>query len=266
MRVFPKRRLLPGGLSVIDQGQGATVVLLHGVGLCADVWRSQQEALATQHRVISVDLPGHGGSALVSQTPNNNALSSFAVAIEEGLRSLTSEPVAVVGHSLGALLAAELSARGRLPVSRMALVSPVYRRDDKAQAAVMARATQLTGKVDHSATLTRWFGERPHGSDAGNAELCRKWLRHATARGGYAPAYAAFAGVAGLSDSWLSSCAIPLLFLTGSADPNSTARMSQALADEARLGQLAVIDRAAHMLTLTHAGPVNGRLGEFLRQ
>ena len=43
------------------------MVLLHGVGLRLEAWAPQIESLAKTHRVIALDLPGHGGSSPISK-------------------------------------------------------------------------------------------------------------------------------------------------------------------------------------------------------
>ena len=43
-------------------GSGPPAVLLHGRGLCSQVWRPTAESLASQFRVVAMDLRGHGDS------------------------------------------------------------------------------------------------------------------------------------------------------------------------------------------------------------
>src|SRR5437868_9356393 len=45
---------------ITDQGQGPVLVLLHGQSIDLLAWQPASELLATDHRVISIDLPGHG--------------------------------------------------------------------------------------------------------------------------------------------------------------------------------------------------------------
>lgn len=45
-----------------SHGEGYPVVLVHGLGLSADMWRHQVHALAERYRVISFDNRGHGRS------------------------------------------------------------------------------------------------------------------------------------------------------------------------------------------------------------
>jgi pimeloyl-ACP methyl ester carboxylesterase len=52
-----------GGLiHVVSRGRGQPVVLLHGVFLNSDIWVHQLADLSDEHRVIAVDLRGHGRS------------------------------------------------------------------------------------------------------------------------------------------------------------------------------------------------------------
>ena len=51
-----------GGTSFIEKGEGEALLLIHGVGLNAEVWAPQIEAFSATHRVIALDMLGHGGS------------------------------------------------------------------------------------------------------------------------------------------------------------------------------------------------------------
>ena len=57
-----ERRLELAGVStsVLEGGEGAPIVLLHGPGGCAAHWMRVIPDLATTHRVIAPDLPGQG--------------------------------------------------------------------------------------------------------------------------------------------------------------------------------------------------------------
>ena len=43
-------------------GEGAPLVLVHGLGGAASNWTELAPLLAARHRVLVPDLPGHGGS------------------------------------------------------------------------------------------------------------------------------------------------------------------------------------------------------------
>jgi pimeloyl-ACP methyl ester carboxylesterase len=98
-------------------GDGPPLVLLHGLGGGAANWIDLAPILARRHRVLVPDLPGHGGSAplpaAVTLDPYVDRVTKLAE--REGLRE-----AAVVGHSLGGLVALRLAVRS--PESVRALV------------------------------------------------------------------------------------------------------------------------------------------------
>jgi pimeloyl-ACP methyl ester carboxylesterase len=132
---------LPGGgaLRVLEGGTGPAVVLLHGRGHAAPVWFSFLTALARGHRVLAVDLPGFGQSSASDVEPRSaeDGVRFFTDPVEDWLAALAPGPVALVGHSLGGLVALELTLRGRVPVERLVLV------DAMGLGPEMARASRL---------------------------------------------------------------------------------------------------------------------------
>jgi len=50
-------------LAVEDAGRGETLILLHGLATSSVIWEASLPALARGRRVLTVDLPGFGGSA-----------------------------------------------------------------------------------------------------------------------------------------------------------------------------------------------------------
>lgn len=94
---------------VIDQGSGQPTVLLHGIGRSAQVWRYVVKYLqASGHRAIAFDLLGFGASPKPNWPRYNSDVHAKAViASIEALR--LGQPVILVGHSLGALIAARVA-------------------------------------------------------------------------------------------------------------------------------------------------------------
>ena len=85
------------------------VVLLHGFSDNLLTWRRVVPALAVEHRVVSIDLPGHGASARGWTRP---LLDGYAALVGEVLDALELPgPVSLVGNSMGAAVAGVLAAR-----------------------------------------------------------------------------------------------------------------------------------------------------------
>ncbi|MFZ0097466.1 MAG: alpha/beta fold hydrolase, partial [Gemmobacter sp.] len=84
---------------VIEAGSaGSPVLLIHGVGMRAEAWGPQIAALASDHRVIAVDMPGHGESDPLPGDPRLPDYVAWAVRVIEALGL---GPVSVAGHSMG---------------------------------------------------------------------------------------------------------------------------------------------------------------------
>jgi pimeloyl-ACP methyl ester carboxylesterase len=89
-------------ISYTDSGKGAVIVLLHGYLESSDVWNGFKDKLASEFRVISVDLPGHGLSDIYEET---HSMEFMATIVKELLYSLSIEKVFITGHSLGGYVA-----------------------------------------------------------------------------------------------------------------------------------------------------------------
>ena len=79
-------------------GTGPAIVLIHGFGAAIDWWDLVAPELATDHRVISIDLIGHGGT----EAPRHGySIERQAALVSEVLDKLGVDRVTIVGHSMG---------------------------------------------------------------------------------------------------------------------------------------------------------------------
>lgn len=103
-------------------GKGRGLVLLHGIGSRAASFSSLLPHLPPDWHVIAWNAPGYGGSApLDAAWP---AANDYAEALLGVVEALGLSRFTLVGHSLGALVAASFAARHRDRVARLVLASP----------------------------------------------------------------------------------------------------------------------------------------------
>ncbi|AFL50625.1 pimeloyl-ACP methyl ester carboxylesterase [Sinorhizobium fredii] len=152
-----KRRVeLPGGrpIAFVDSGgSGPPLLLLHGY---SDTSRSFSalEPFLVGYRLIIPDLPGHGASAM----GDGMRISDFAATIDRLLAFLGISPIAVIGHSMGAMTAIELAARRREDVSALVLLSASLRPDFGSRSPFSRGIRALRDPIDPAGQFLRdWY-------------------------------------------------------------------------------------------------------------
>ncbi|MBO9522227.1 MAG: alpha/beta fold hydrolase [Nocardioidaceae bacterium] len=104
-------------------GAGSPVLLLHGIARSLEDWSAAHDLLASNHRVISADLPGFG---FTRAFPGRPGLSAFARAMVGLLDAVgVEEPAHVMGNSLGGGVAMTMAAEHRDRVASLVLVDSV---------------------------------------------------------------------------------------------------------------------------------------------
>jgi pimeloyl-ACP methyl ester carboxylesterase len=133
---FDERELEWGGsrLAYAIGGSGPPLVLVHGLGGTVENWRALAPALASRHRVLVPDLPGHGGSSVLSGAPHVDSLAAAVLAIAD---AEDAREAIWVGHSLGGVVA----------------IRAAVRRPDAVRGLVLAAAAGI-GSTSRSAQVT----------------------------------------------------------------------------------------------------------------
>jgi cis-3-alkyl-4-acyloxetan-2-one decarboxylase len=92
----------------IDNGSGQPIILLHGIGRTGQVWEHVIDQLPTGHRIVAFDLLGFGASPKPDYI--NYAVDDHAQAVISSIEKLRlSQPVTIVGHSMGCLVAVRVA-------------------------------------------------------------------------------------------------------------------------------------------------------------
>jgi pimeloyl-ACP methyl ester carboxylesterase len=110
-------------VNYVDVGSGdkAPIVFIHGLGGCWQNFIENIPRAAQERRVIAMDLPGFS----YSEMPEDDiSISNYADSVVELLREIgISEPVTLVGNSMGGFISAEIGIRHPDVCDRILLVS-----------------------------------------------------------------------------------------------------------------------------------------------
>ena len=213
-------RLRRGGISYRAAGDPAApaLVLLHGVGSGSASWAAQLADLSPYYHVIAWDAPGYGGSEPLREASPRAA--DYAAALGEFVTALGLGRFHLLGHSLGAVMAAAFC-RGaeKARVLRLILASPAagYGRAEEA-----LRKAKIDGRLADMARLG------PDGLAAARAPALLSARASAAAvervcaaiRGLHPEGYAQAVRMLGQADilADVAAIAAPALVLCGSAD------------------------------------------------
>ena len=109
-----------GRLRYARRGEdGPAVVLIHGFGGDLDNWLFNIDALAQQARVYAFDLPGHGQS---TKSLEDASLAGLSGALGAFLDALEIDSAHLVGHSMGAAVAASFACASPARVDSLSLI------------------------------------------------------------------------------------------------------------------------------------------------
>ena len=107
-------------VNTVEIGSGPPIVFIHGLSGCWPNWLEQMGALSASNRVIAMDLPGFGHSPMPAEPIS---MEGYARTLDGLLGELGVGPAALVGNSMGGLIAAETAISFPARVGRLVLVS-----------------------------------------------------------------------------------------------------------------------------------------------
>jgi pimeloyl-ACP methyl ester carboxylesterase len=266
-----------GRIHVVERGQGPPIVLLHGIMLTSALWVHQLRELADHHRVIALDLRGHGQSLPGSEGSGIERLASDVASV---LDVLGVENAVVVGHSMGGMVALQMAVDMPLDVRRRRLAGIVLTSTTAGPFATLpgwAGVVRTTGPVTARALLLgerwgakalpsrdlRWWLVRlGFGADAPAAQVRFVEAMHrgtpSRTLADLIPSLAAF----DLS-ARLGSLDLPVLVVVGSHDKLTAPRLARRMAAALPEATLVELPRCGHMPMLERRREFSHLVDEF---
>lgn len=241
--------------------QGAPVVVLLGsLGSTRAMWDPQVGPLSRDHRVVRVDLPGHGGTPLGEHGQPDQELTAadLGAAVLAVLDHLGVARAHLVGLSLGGVTAQWLAVHAPARVLTLSLLCTSAHFGGATNWRERAAAVRADGTASIAeAVVARWFTPALAARDPELVAQARAMVA-GTPDDGYAACCEVLAGWDARPD--LGRITAPTLVLGGSEDPATPPEHQQVIADGVVGAVLHVLDGAAHLANLEAAGAVTALL------
>lgn len=254
-------------LAHLRWGEGPVVLLLHGIGGGREVWSDDLSgtgsALAEAgFQAVAVDFPGYG----LSPTIEPFALGGMAQSLQRLMAWLGAPRVALVGHSMGGMVAQELVAQAPQCVNALVLAStsPAFGKPegDWQQDFLRSRFAPLDAGLGMAGMAAQLVPTMLAPGTAPEAAARMQALMGAVPEATYRQALSAL--VAFDRRAALAAIQVPTWVVTGEHDhtaaPAVAARMAQRIAG----ATLSIIPGAGHLLTMEQPAAFNSGLLQFL--
>ncbi|MDE0390644.1 MAG: alpha/beta fold hydrolase [Rhodospirillales bacterium] len=245
-------------------GSGPPVVLIHGFGLNRAMWQWQLPALTPHFGVLTYDLLGHGESAPPTGTPG---LAMFAAQLLELMDRCGIERAAVVGFSLGGMIARRVALDRPDRLSALAILNSPHDRSPAERDAVCARVRQTEAdgpSANLEPALERWFTPAFRAETPDTIALVRNWIM-SNDPAVYPQIYRVLAEGDAEIVRGLERIPCPTLVMTGADDPGNTPAMARAMAGLIPGARLAILPGLRHMALAEAPRAVGEPLSAFLR-
>ena len=108
----------------VQQGAGEPIVFVHGSYATTSTWKKMVEHLSKTHHCISIKLPGHCGTPDPEDFANPSIETELSI-IESVVAKVTKQPIHLVGHSYGGVVALAQALKSSLSIKQLTLFEPV---------------------------------------------------------------------------------------------------------------------------------------------
>jgi len=230
------------------EGDGPAVLLLHGFLEDSSIYDGMMKALSASHRVVCIDLPGHGLSGVVGY---RHTMEDMASAVRQILDTIGIECCTVVGHSMGGYVALAFAELFPMKTDGLVLFHSTALADSEAKLRDRERAITLVRKNAEAfvrSSVPMLFAEK-------NRKRLGPEIDALTDRAAKFPARGIVANIRGMMarpdrTHVLHEAAFPVLIIHGSLDPvipTESVLAQAALSPNIRLEMLEGIGHMGHL-------------------
>lgn len=246
-------------LAYDDRGSGPAVVLIHGHPFDRSMWRPQLDSLSGAWRIVAPDLRGFGESPVIRGAVSMGELADDVWALLDGLGI---EAVAVIGLSMGGLIAMEMSIAHPRRVWALGLVATTAQpvaEGERERRLALADRVEAEGMGAMLEYMSPQFGPDP---DPRVVQEITAMIGRNSPEG----AAAALRGRAARPDyrPGLRELTIPAFVCAGTHDVWSTPAVTQEIVDCLRDPHTLTLENVGHLPNLEAEERFSAELSRFL--
>ena len=123
-----------------DQGYGKPIVLLHGFLESSNMWTPLIPDLLKTHRVITIDLLGHGLTGCLGYV---HSMELMAETVDAVLNHLNIEKKTIIGHSMGGYVALAMAEKNPNSMQGLCLMNSTFLPDSEERKMLRTRANLM---------------------------------------------------------------------------------------------------------------------------
>ena len=243
------------------QGQGAPVVMIHGLGGTSNMFQPQMAALSS-FRVIRLDMPGSGRSPRPLEPLTIDAIAAAAV---KAMAALGVERAHLVGHSMGTIVCQWIAARQPELVRSLVLLGALAEPGDATRQGLAGRARMArSGGMSDIADQIVAGALSAHTRETSPAAVA--FVRESITRQApesYAMTCEALAKAQAVDPKRIAA---PALLITGDDDAVNPPGVARSLADAIRHASFSPVDRCGHWATVEAPQEIGRKLVDFLHR
>jgi 3-oxoadipate enol-lactonase len=261
MKSAPRPRPLSVDSASAIEGTGPTIVMVHGIGSHMQGWNFIVENLKSDFRCVTFDLRGHGVSP---ETGENFGMEELVADLEALRLRLELDRFHLMGHSLGAMVAASYARRFADRPRSLALFSTAAFRNAEDKARIRAlvediRQNGLSASLDR--LVRRWYTDR---FIEANPEFIARRKEHLLRMNqrvllNVFEIYAEYE-----MGPWLHEIGLPTLIVTGEDDPGCNPRLNGQISKAMPNAQLVILTGLKHSILVEGADALADIIRRFL--
>ncbi len=251
-------------IAVDDDGEGPTIVCLHGLGGSSNTYTPLLPAMA-RHRVVRIDLPGSGRS---QRCEGALSIDGYVGAVLRVCDRLNLGRAHWVGHSMGTIVVQHITAAQPKRVASVALFGPLITPPDAARAALQARAAKAREGIAGMHEITTALLNAAISADTrARLPVAVALVRESLMRQD-GDAYArSCEALADAQPAAVENIEAPVLLVTGDEDGVAPPQAVRAMADRlhaAKSTQVVVLPRCGHWAPIERPDECQRALRDFL--